>query len=143
MSTTTTINDSASRVIRGLKDSVSGQVGDQKQRAAEGIIGMAEAVRRLSDEIRGHNEPLANAVGSAGSKLEGVAGQLRDADPADMARAVATFARNQPLLFVGAAFVAGLGVSHLLKNAAMMEGSSPTGDSAGNVSSFEESSVGA
>jgi hypothetical protein len=143
MSTTTTINDSASRVIRGVKDSVTGQVDDQKQRAAQGIIGMAEAVRKLSDQIRAHNEPLANAVGSAGGKLEGVAGQLRDADPADMAQAMATFARNQPLLFVGAAFVAGLGVSQLLKNAAMTDGSASGGESTGNVSSFEQSSVGA
>jgi hypothetical protein len=144
MSTNNTTNTSASRVIRGIKDSVSGQVEDQKHRAAEGIVGMAETVRRLSDELREHNAPLANFVGSAGSRLDGIADKLRDSDPAVLAQGVARFARQRPVLFVGAAFVAGLGVSQLLRTAALTEGSSPgqgqTGDSLRDLS---ESSVGA
>jgi hypothetical protein len=144
MATNTTSNTSASRVIRGIKDSVSGQVEDQKHRAAEGIVGMADAVRRLSDEIRGHNEALANAVNSAGSRLNAVADRVREADPAEIAQVVARFARQRPVLFVGAAFVVGLGVSQLLKTASMTDGSTSQGRaSSGSLRDLSESSVGA
>jgi len=141
MATNTTTNTSASRVIRGIRDSVSGQVEDQKHRAAEGILGLAEAVRRLSNEIRGHNEPLANAVNTAGSRLNAVADRVREADPTEIAQAVARFARQRPVLFVGAAFVVGLGVSQFLRAAARADNSISRSSTA--LRDLSESSVGA
>jgi len=143
MATNTTTNTSASRVIRGIRDSVSGQVEDQKHRAAEGILGLAEAVRRLSNEIRGHNEPLANAVNTAGSRLNAVADRVREADPTEIAQAVARFARQRPVLFVGAAFVVGLGVSQFLRAAARADNSISRGRSSTALRDLSESSVGA
>jgi hypothetical protein len=144
MATNTTTNTSASRVVRGIRDSVSGQVEDQKHRAAERIVGLAEGVRRLGDEVRGHNEALAKAVDAAGSRLNAVADRVRDADPAEIAQAVARFARQRPVLFVGAAFAIGLGVSQLLKTAEMADG--PSGRNRPRSTALEdvsESSVGA
>jgi hypothetical protein len=146
MSTNNTSNTSASRVMRGIKDSVSGQVEAQKHRAAEGIGGMADGVRRLSDELRGHNAQLANLVGSAGSRLDGLATKLRDSDPAVLAQEVARFARQRPALFVGAAFVAVLGVSQLLRTAALADGSSSSSGqdrASASLGDELESSVGA
>ena len=138
-----TRHTAASRVMRGIKDSVSGQVEDQKYRAADGIVGLAEAARRLSDELRVHNEALANAIGTAGSRLDGVADRVREADPAVIARTVARFARQRPAVFVGAAFVVGLGVSQLLKTAANGHGAAATRDSTGTLEDLSVSSAGA
>ena len=122
MPSNSTPHTAASRVIRGIKNSVSGQVEDQKTRAAEGIVGMAEAVRLLSDELREHNQVLANVVNTAGARLHDVADRVREADPAEIAHSVAQFARQRPMLFVGAAFMVGLGLSQLLKTASTGEG---------------------
>ena len=121
---------------------MSGQVEDSKTRAAEGIVGMADAVRRLSDELRGHSEPLANVVNAAGSRLHVVADQVRDADPAELAERVARFARQRPMLFVGAAFIVGLGVSQLLKDAATGEGAAALREATDSLKDLSASSVG-
>ena len=52
------------------------------------------------------------------------------------------FARRRPALFVGAAFVAGLGVSQLLKSAALAEASAPRDRADGSMSDMA-SGVGA
>jgi hypothetical protein len=144
MSTTNSIpHQAASRVIRGIKNGVSGQVEDSKTRAAEGIVGMADAVRRLSDELRGHSEPVAKVVDAAGSRLQTVADQVRDADPAEIAQRVAQFARQRPMLFVGAAFIVGLGVSQLLRAAATGEGAAALREATDTLKDLSGSSVGA
>lgn len=143
MSTNSTRHTAASRVIRGIKDTVSGQVEDQKGRAADGIVGLADAVRRLGEELRGHNQPLANVVSTAGSRLHGVADRVREADPAEIAHSVAQFARQRPMLFVGAAFVVGLGVSQLLKTAAAGQGAVAIRKATQTLEDLSVSSVGA
>lgn len=143
MSTNSIPHRAASRVIRGIKDGVSGQVEDTKTRTAAGIVGMAEAVRRLGDELRGHSEPLANVVNAAGSRLEFVADQVRDADPAELAHHVAQFAKRRPALFVGAAFIVGLGVSQLLKAAESGEAAAALRKASDTLKDLSASSVGA
>ena len=143
MSTNSIPHKAASRVIRGIKDGVSGQVEDTKARTAEGIVGMAEAVRRLSEELRGHSEPLANVVDTAGSRLQAVADQVRDADPAELAHRVAHFAKQRPAMFVGAAFIAGLAVSQLLKVAETGEGAAALRNASDRLKDLSASSVGA
>jgi hypothetical protein len=143
MATNSTRHTAASRVIRGIKDSVSGQLEDQKGRAADGIVGLADAVRRLGEELRGHNEALATAVNTAGSRLHGVADRVREADAAEVAERVARFARQRPVLFVGAAFVVGLGVSQLLKTAAAGQGAAAIRKATETLEDLTVSSVGA
>jgi hypothetical protein len=143
MSTNSIPHKAASRVIRGIKHGVSGQVEDSKARAAEGIVGMADAVRRLGGELRGHSEPLANVVDAAGSRLQAVADQVREADPAEIAQRVAVFAKQRPMLFVGAAFIVGLGVSQLLKTAATAEGAAAFREATDTLTDLSASSVGA
>ena len=143
MSTNSIPHAAASRVIRGIRNSVSDQVQGQKDRAAEGIVGMADAVRLLSDELRGHNQALANVVSAAGARLDGVADRVREADPAELAQTVAQFARQRPMMFVGAAFVVGLGVSQLLKTAATGQGAAAIREATNTLKDLSASSVGA
>ena len=143
MPTKSTQHTATSRVIRGIKDSVSGQVQGQKDRAAEGIVGIAEAVRLLSDELRGHNQVMANVVNTAGTRLHDVAAVVREADAAEIAHDVAQFARRRPVLFVGAAFVVGLAVSQLLKTGAASRGAAWIREEAESLEDLSVSSVGA
>ncbi len=143
MSTNSIPHAAASRVIRGLRHSVCGQVEEQQARAAEGIVGLADAVRRLGEELHGHNEALANVVTAAGSRLHGVADRVRDADPAVLAEGVAQLARQRPVLFVGAAFVVGLGVSQLLKTAATGSGAAAIHTATDTPQDLSVSSAGA
>ena len=143
MPTNSTPHTAASRVIRGIKDTVSGQVQGQKDRAAEGIVAMAEAVQLLSDELRGHNHVLANVANTAGTRLHDAADLVREADAAEIAHSVAQFARRRPVLFVGAAFVVGLGVSQLLKTTATGRGPAAIREAANAFEDLSASSVGA
>ena len=73
--------------------------------------GIAEMMSQLGDEFRG---PLSNLSKTAGSRLQLTADQMREHDAAQLARSLARFAKDRPLLFIGGAFVLGLGVGRLL-----------------------------
>ena len=84
---------------------------DQRVRAADGLAGIADMVAQLGEEFRG---PLSNLSKTASSQLRLTAEKIREHDAAALARSVAQFAQQRPLLFIGGAFVLGLGIARLL-----------------------------
>ena len=104
-------NSGFDRVMRGVRRGVVSHVDDQRTRAADGLHGIADMVAQLGDEFRG---PLSNLSKTASSQLRVTADRMREHDAAQLARALARFAQDRPLLFIGGAFVLGLGVGRLL-----------------------------
>jgi ElaB/YqjD/DUF883 family membrane-anchored ribosome-binding protein len=66
---------------------------------------------QLGEEFRG---PLSNLSKTASARLQVTADRVREHDAAQLARSLARFAQDRPLLFIGGAFVLGLGVGRLL-----------------------------
>lgn len=104
-------NTGFDRVMRGVRRGMVSHVDDQRTRAADGLAGIADMVAQLGDEFRG---PLSNFSKTASSRLRVTADRIRDQDAAELARSLGRFAQQRPLLFIGGAFVLGLGVARLL-----------------------------
>ena len=104
-------NTGFDRVMRGVRRGVVSHVDDQRTRAADGLTGIADMMEQIGDEFRG---PLSNLSKTASSRLRGTAERVRERDAAELVRSLAQFAQDRPLLFIGGAFVLGLGVARLL-----------------------------
>jgi hypothetical protein len=99
-----------------LKQKVASAADAQKNRAAEGLGGIADVARQTGEDLRGQNETLASWVNAASDQLRHMADRLRDRPAAELAEDLTQFARQRPALFLGGAFLLGLGVARLLKS---------------------------
>jgi hypothetical protein len=104
--------------IGGIKQNVTTRVDEQKNRAADGLGGIANVIRNAGNELRTENEALASYVDAASDQLRRFADQIREKGVADMLDDVHSFARRRPALFVGGAFLVGLGIARFLKSSA-------------------------
>jgi len=108
----------ASDVLGGVKQRVTSRVDEQKNRAADGLGGIADVFRNASNELRNENETLASYVDMASDQMKRFADQIRQKGVADMLDDVHGFARRRPALFIGGAFLIGLGIARFLKASA-------------------------
>ena len=108
----------ASGVLGGVKERVTTRVDEQKNRAADGLGGIADVFRNASNELRNENETLASYVDMASDQMRRFADQIRQKGVADMLDDVHAFARRRPALFIGGAFLVGIGIARFLKASA-------------------------
>ena len=108
----------SSGLLDGMKQKVTSRVDEQKNRAADGLGGIADVIRTASNELRGENEALASYVDMASDQMRRFADQIRERGVADMMDDVGQFARRRPALFIGGAFLVGLGIARFLKSSA-------------------------
>ena len=130
-STTDTMNQAKEKLTDAgsqAGDKVASRLDSQKDKAAEGLGSVAQALRQASDQLRGQNDGAAGHeyVASAANQVERLSDYLRSTNTKDMVSGVERFARQQPALFVGGAFMLGLLGARFLKSS--------------GVSSFESSS---
>jgi hypothetical protein len=109
--------DQASAMWSGTKDSARSMVANQQQAAASGLGEFAGALRKAAREMGGGNSqaPMSRMVESAADGLERVSSKLREKDLDGMLRDVESFARQQPLVFFGAAVAAGFLAMRFMK----------------------------
>ena len=105
-------------ILGGIKQNVTSRVDEQKNRAADGLGGIANAIRNAGNELRTENETIARYVDQASDQLRRFADQIRQKGVADMLDDVNDFARRRPALFIGGAFLVGLGIARFLKSSA-------------------------
>jgi hypothetical protein len=105
-------------VLGGIQQRVTSRVDEQKNRAADGLGGIADVFRNASNELRSDNETLASYVDMAGDQMRRLADHIRQRGVADMIDDVHAFARRRPALFIGGAFLVGLGVARFVKSSA-------------------------
>jgi hypothetical protein len=105
----------ANGVLGGIQQRVTSRVDEQKNRAADGLGGIAEVFRSAGNELRNENETLASYVDTASDQLKRFADNIRQRGVADILDDVHAFARRRPALFIGGAFLIGLGIARFLK----------------------------
>ena len=105
----------ANGVLGGIQQRVTSRVDEQKNRAADGLGGIADVFRNASNELRNENETIAQYVDMASDQMRRFADQIREKGVADMLDDVHAFARRRPALFIGGAFLVGLGIARFLK----------------------------
>jgi hypothetical protein len=111
----TATGGAAEDIRQKVASTVASAANTQKNRAADGLGNIADVARQTGEELRGQNEMLASWVNAASDQLRSIADRLRDRPAAELADDLASFARQRPALFIGGAFLLGLGVARLLK----------------------------
>ncbi len=112
------VGNEAKGVLGGIQQRVTSRVDEQKNRAADGLGGIADVFRSAGNELRSENEALASYVDMAGDQMRRLADNIRQRGVVDMMDDVAGFARRRPALFIGGAFLVGLGIARFLKSSA-------------------------
>lgn len=92
------------------------KLDSQRERAATGLGSMVDALRESGRQLEGQSSTMASYVNGAASQLEQFSGGIRDRDVSQMVRDVEQFARKQPTLFLGGAFVLGIAAARFLKS---------------------------
>jgi hypothetical protein len=98
------------------KDLVSTRVAEETGKKAGDIGDVAKALHETSKQLEGN---IASPyVDKAADQLDKLSSFLRTASVPEIARNVETFARKEPLLFLGGAFVLGMAGARFLKSSA-------------------------
>jgi len=109
--------EKASQVADQARGVVASRLSDQKGRAAESLGGVAGALRQTSQSLRDQDQVgVTDYVDSAANQLERISGYLQNTDIGDLVDDVERFARRQPSVFLGGAFVLGLVAARFLKS---------------------------
>ena len=106
--------DLASQVATQAKDLVASQVTHQQEKSAGDIKDVANALRQTSHQLEGN--VVSPYVERAADGLEQVSQYLRTANFNEVKTTVESFARREPLLFLGGAFVLGILGARFLKS---------------------------
>ena len=111
--TTDFVKERAGALWSDAKASARTTLNEKKDAAADGVDGVAGALRDAARRNDGNGErnAFANLSGSAADGLDRLSSTLRNKDVGTMLRDVESFAREQPVAFFGLALAVGfLGV---------------------------------
>ncbi|HYE62838.1 MAG TPA: hypothetical protein VD997_12655 [Phycisphaerales bacterium] len=150
------IGQEVSREARGIAQELGqefkGTAGEmleqQRQRVTGQVGGFAQALHRVSDELRqdqggsGGGETVARVTDLIASRLDDAANMLQNKEPRDIIRSVENFARREPALFLGGCLLAGVVISRFLKASSRHEHGYSGGDDYGRDSYSGGSDVG-
>jgi hypothetical protein len=107
----------AGQVVDQARQQVSSRLAGQKDRAAEGLTSVAQALRQTSQQLREQDQQTVTGyIESAASQVERVSNYLKHNDLGGLIDDVEQFARRQPALFLGGTFVLGLLGARFLKS---------------------------
>jgi hypothetical protein len=104
-----------------LKDKVAetatSKLDDQKTQATAGLGNVSDAIRQTGQQLRSNDqEAIAQYIDRAAEQLDQFTGYLRSRDMRQIVGDVEAFARREPALFLGGAFVLGLLGARFLKS---------------------------
>jgi len=109
--------EKAGQVVEQVRDQVKSQLSERKEQAAGGLGTVAQALRQTGETLRtGEQAAVAQAADSAAQFVDQVSGYLRDKDIDDLVGEVENFARTNPAVFLGSAFVLGFMAARFLKS---------------------------
>jgi len=99
------------------RESAQSQISSGKDRLAEGLGNVAEAIRQTGEQLReGEQTGLTEYVTRAADGVEAASDYLKEKSISDVLGDVGGFARREPAMFIGGAFVLGLLGGRFLKS---------------------------
>jgi ElaB/YqjD/DUF883 family membrane-anchored ribosome-binding protein len=108
--------EQASNVADQVREKAESQLESQKERATASLGSMASAVRQTSQKLREEQfDGVAQYVERAADQLERFSNHLRERDLNQLADEARQFARQQPALFIGTSFAAGILAARFIK----------------------------
>ena len=128
--------DVAGGVVEHARHSVESQISGGKDRVAEGLGSVAEAMRQTGEHLRSQDKlGLTQYVASAADRVEAASGYLQERDLSDVLSDLGGFARREPALFLGGAFALGLLGGRFLKSSHVQPARTASPNNAGQGSS--------
>lgn len=108
----------AARTVAGqARQQVASQLGGQKNRAAEGLNSVVQALRQTSQTLGEQDQVgITHYIDRAAAQVEQFSAYLQRRDTGQLINDVERFARRQPALFLGGAFVLGVLGARFLKS---------------------------
>jgi len=97
-------------------DDVRERAFSQRERVADRVRRVSSVVRSAGDQLRGEDEAVARYIDMAGDRIDRAAEYLSTMEPQQVVRDVEGFARRQPAVFFGGAFLLGLAVARFVKS---------------------------
>ena len=98
-------------------DKVKDTIGDQKAKAADGLTAITEAIRQSANTLEEKGQaPIAGAVTGFAGQVEGFASYLKDKSVDELASDVTAYAKQNPQMFIGGAFLLGIAIARFLKS---------------------------
>lgn len=111
------VQETAGQVVDQAKQTATAQAQSQKDRAAQSIGTVAQALRQTGQELRGQEQgAVAQYVDRAADQVERFSGFLQNRDVGQIVNDVERYARRNPTMFVGGAFALGLLAARFLKS---------------------------
>lgn len=107
-----------------IKEKAAGMVDEQKSNVAAGLTDVADSIRQVGENLRETDDQnsIARVTARYGEtlaeKIESFSGYIEQVRIKDLTRDVEGFARRQPALFIGGAFLVGLLATRFLKTSA-------------------------
>lgn len=113
-----TAKSQASAAIQPLTNNARSMAEEQKQRGAQRVDEIAQAIHNAASEIEKEVPFAAGYVHAAGERLESVATTLRESSVEDLAQMATEYAQERPLMFVGGAVAVGFALARLFRSSA-------------------------
>ncbi len=115
----------ASQLTDQAKQQATSQLASQKQRATDTLGGVAQALRQTGQHLREQDQgTIAQYTDKAAQQLDSFSGSLRDKNINQLLSDTERFARREPTLFLGGAFLVGLLGARFLKSSSQPDQSS-------------------
>lgn len=126
----------AGDVVEQARKTAESQVANNKTRAVDSLNSVATAIRKTGEHLRAEDQAgLTTYFDRAATQVDAAAGYIRSRTIGEIASDVEGFARREPALFLGGAFVAGLVGGRFLKSStAAASSSSPSSRSSTSAS---------
>lgn len=115
-------------VVDQAKQTVTSQVASRKDRAAESLMTVAQAIRQTGQDLHGRDQgAIAGYADTAAERVERLSRFLQERDVNQIVGEVEYYARRNPALFLGAAFALGVAAARFLKSSSQSRGESMPG----------------
>ena len=112
----------ANHALGQVKEKTAGVLDEQKENLTSGLKGVADSIRKVGENLRDTDEQ--NKVGEVtaqygdafAQQIEKLTNYVENANLRDLMRDGERFARQQPAIFIGAAFAVGFLAARFLKS---------------------------
>jgi hypothetical protein len=114
----------AGQIVGAAKEQATGQIAEQKERAASRLETMADALSAAGQHLRDSEEQkIAQYVDTTADQVQRLARALRDQDVTQLMQTATEFGRRQPALFLAATFALGFAATRFLRSSSQSQGS--------------------
>lgn len=111
------VQEAASSVANKAGNTAHVVLKGQRSNAAQSLNAVSSAVNQVSQQLSQNDQtaPIAGVMGAAADQIQNVAGYLEQHNVQQIVDEVRDFARREPALFLGGAFLVGLLAARFLK----------------------------